>query len=383
MLDRPSHIEAVRARLKDYPVVAILGGRQVGKTTLARQVARAQAGGTHWFDLEDRRDAARLQQAETELAGLKGLVVLDEVQHAPHLYKALRVLVDRPRNPARFLILGSAAPALLRQAAESLAGRVHYHVLDGFTGPELPAAARSRLWLRGGYPRSLLAKNEAESLRRRQDLISDYVQRDLPDLGFRIPAATLRRFWAVLAHNHAQVLNMSELGRAFGMSDASVRRYCEILADTFMLRLLPAWHQNLSKRQVKAPKAYLRDSGLLHALLDIRDGRDLAVHLKVGASWEGFALEEVLRHPAHRGLEAYFWATHQGAELDLLIPRGRRRVGYEFKRNEAPVLTPSMSIARKDLGLDQLWVVHPGKHRFKLAPGIEAIPLPSLSEVLR
>lgn len=380
MIIRRAHLDELLASLKKAPVVGILGGRQVGKTTLARQVAAAWGRATHWFDLEDARDAARLQDPLAGLEGLQGLVVLDEIQHAPKLYQALRVLADRPMGKARFLILGSAAPSLLKQAAESLAGRIHYHRLGGFSGPEIKADLRSKLWLRGGYPRSLLASTGAESFRRRLDLMGDYLQRDLPDLGFQVPAATLRRFWGLLAHNHAQVLNLSELGRAFGMSEASVRRYCELLSDTFMLRLLPAWHENLSKRQVKAPKVYLRDSGLLHVLLDIREQRDLEGHLKVGSSWEGFALEEVLRHPLTREREAYFWATHQGAELDLLLVKGRQRVGFEFKRNSAPGLTPSMGISMKDLKLDRLWVIHPGKHRFTLGKGIEALPLGELDQ---
>lgn len=381
MLKRTRHIKIILQRLGLYPVVGILGSRQVGKTTLARQVGAAwKKGPLHWYDLELESDAARLKDPVSELAGLKGLVVLDEIHHVPNIYKTLRVLADRPSKPARFLILGSAAPNLLRQSAESLAGRIHYHILEGFSRSEVRPSQHGQLWLRGGYPLAFLARNEADSFRLRAGLVRDYVQRDLPDLNFRIPAESIRRLWSMLAHYHGQTLNFSELGRAFGMSDNSVRGYCEVLSSTYMVRLLQPWHENLSKRQVKAPKVYLRDSGILHALLGIRDMEGLQDHPKVVASWEGFGLEEIVRKAEVNNDETYFWASHQGAELDLLLIHGRERVGFEFKHHSSPGLTASMSIAQKDLNLDKLWVVHPGVHRYKLGRNVEALPSTKITE---
>ncbi|MFA6002714.1 MAG: ATP-binding protein [Elusimicrobiota bacterium] len=378
MLDRAPHLHALLRRLKDNPVVALLGPRQVGKTTLAGQVAARWKGPTHWFDLEDERDLDRLTSPLQALEGLKGLVILDEVQRRPELFPTLRVLADRRPLPARFLALGSASPELLRQSSESLAGRISYHELTGLSLAEAGASRWKRLWLRGGFPRSYLASDEAASLQWRRDLVRTYLERELPGLDFRGSAATMRRFWNMLAHVHGQIWNSSDFARSFGLSDKTVRSYLDVLSDTFMVRLLRPWHENLSKRQVKSPKVYFRDSGILHLLSGVEDFSQLHTHPRCGASWEGFALEETIQMSRAWDEQCYFWATHQGAELDLLLLRGRRREGFEFKYNPSPGMTPSMRTAITDLKLDHLWVVHPGPKRYPLGKDVEAIPLETL-----
>jgi predicted AAA+ superfamily ATPase len=295
------------------------------------------------------------------------------VQHAPEIFRVLRVLADRPRRPARFVVLGSASPELLRQSSESLAGRIAHHALGGFTLGELPAGNLDRLWRRGGLPRSYLARTERESVHWRDEFVATFTTRDLPQLGIRIAPATLERFWAMLAHYHAQTWNSSELARAFGVADTTVRHYLDILTGTFVVRQLPAWHANLAKRQVKAPKIYLQDTGLLHSLLRIEDMDGLLRHPKVGASWEGFALAQTEAQLGVRRGESHYWATHGGAELDLLVVRGDRRLGFEFKRASAPTVTPSMRIAMESLDLERLDVIHAGEGTWDLAPGIRAV----------
>jgi predicted AAA+ superfamily ATPase len=378
MIRRVRHVRQVEALIKRQPVVAILGPRQIGKTTLARQIFASHKGTKAWFDLEDPRTVSRLAEPMLVLEPLKGLVVLDEIQHSPNLFRSLRVLADRPGKPCRFLVLGSASPALLRQGAESLAGRIAYHELFGLSVEETGRDELARLWLRGGFPLAFLAGNEAASLKWRRDFVRSFLERDLPQLGIGVPAPTLRRFWTMLAHYHGQTWNGSELGRAFGVGDTTVRRYLDHLAAAYMVRVLPPWHENLGKRQVRAPKVYLVDSGLLHYFLDIRSREELETHPKVGASWEGFALHETMQHLGAESEECYFWATHAGAELDLLVVRGRRRLGFEFKRTDSPVLTPSMRHALEDLKLDRLWVVHAGREHFPLGRQIEAIGLERL-----
>lgn len=382
MLRRDAHLAALRSLLRQYPVAGLLGPRQVGKTTLALGVARGARLAAH-FDLEDPRDLAKLQDPMAALEPLRGLVVIDEIQRRPELFPALRVLADRPKTPARFLILGSASPSLLRQSSETLAGRVGYHPLGGFDLREAGPRRVDLLWSRGGFPRSLLAPDEPTSLRWRQNFLTDFLERELPQLGVRVPAATLRRFWTMLAHYHGQVLNSSDFARSFGIADTTVRHYLDIMIDTFMLRQLMPWHENLRKRQVKAPKLYLSDTGLLHALLDVRDAESLASHPKSGASWEGFALSQVMSRLGAAANEGYFWATHAGAELDLLVVRGRRRLGFEFKKTSAPGLTPSMRIALADLSLESLDVVYPGSDCFPLGPKIRAIGLRGLERHLK
>ena len=379
MISRLRHVREVAGLLRRQPVVAILGPRQVGKTTLARQVFAGHRGAKLWFDLEDPRTAARLADPMLAMEPLQGLVVLDEIQHSPDLFRCLRVLADRPGTPCRFLVLGSASPSLLKQSAESLAGRIGYHELPGLSVEEVGTATQARLWLRGGFPRSFLADDEAASLEWRRDFVRTLLERDLPQLGIGVPAPTLRRFWTMLAHYHGQIWNGSELGRAFGVGDTTVRRYLEHLVGAYMVRVLPPWHENLGKRQVKAPKIYLGDVGILHVLLDIRDREQLDNHPKVGASWEGFALDQTVQHLRARPEECYFWATHAGAELDLLVVRGKQRLGFEFKRTDAPTLTPSMRHALHDLRLDRLWVVHAGRNQFPLGQRVEAIGLDDLN----
>jgi len=329
---------------------------------------------TH-FDLEDPADLARLADPRLALGDLRGLVILDEIQRRPEIFPTLRVLADRRPRRVRFLVLGSASPDLLRQGSESLAGRIHYHELKGLSLSDVGRTRLKRLWLRGGFPRSFLAKSETESVAWRRALIRTFLERDLPQLGVQIPAETLRRFWTMVAHVHGQTWNASEFGRAFGMADTTVRRYLDLLTATFLVRQLQPFHENLAKRQVKAPKLYVSDSGLLHSLLGLHDERDLEGHPKVGASWEGFALDEVVRLMGARAEDCYFWATHAGAELDLLIVRGRRRWGFEVKKTSAPSLTRSMHIAMKDLRLDRLDVIHAGRDSFALAPKVRAVAL--------
>jgi len=374
MINRNSDLELVRAALKRSRVVALLGPRQSGKTTLARQFVPADS--LNYFDLEDPQSLARLSEPDTALRPLKRLVVIDEIQRRPDLFPLLRVLADRKPLPARFLILGSASPDLLKQSSETLAGRLETVSLEGFRLADLGAAAQARHWVRGGFPLSYTAHTEADSLAWRRQFLQTFLERDIPQLGITIPAVALRRFWNMVAHYHGQIWNAAELARALAINESTVRRYLDLMAGVFMVRQLPPWFENLGKRQVKAPKVYVRDTGLLHALLGIANQRDLELHPKVGASWEGYAVEEVLK--ALRPDEAYFWATHQGAELDLLLFKHGRRIGIECKRADAPTLTPSMHIALADLKLDELRVVYPGKKRYTLAKKVEVVPLAEL-----
>lgn len=371
MIHRSKYLNALQVALDRSPVTALIGPRQSGKTTLARMVSENRP--VTFFDLESPTDRQRLQNPELALEPLDGWIVLDEIQELPGLFAVLRVLADRPANRARFLILGSVAPELIRQAAETLAGRVEFVELAGFDLAEMGGEAADALWSRGGYPRSFLARSEADSLAWREGFVRTFLERDVPRLGIALPPVAMRRFWTMLAHYHGQLWNASELARSMGLSDKTVRSYLDILAGTFMIRQLLPWHANLAKRQVKAPKVYFRDSGLLHALLTIPDRHALLGHPKLGASWEGFALEQVLR--AVPGAAAFFWATHAGAELDLLLMHGGRRFGFEFKFAEAPVATRSMRVARADLELAHLWIVHPGRHAFPVEEGISALPL--------
>lgn len=374
VLSRPYYIKRIQELFKTYPVVCLIGPRQVGKTTLARQFLEARGQTAHWFDLERPSDAELMhREAEATLEPLRGCVVLDEIQGAPQIFRLLRVLADRPALPARFLVLGSAAPGLLRQSAESLAGRISYLEVGPLGLSEAPLLGEA-LWIRGGFPRSTLAGDEAASFKWRHDFIRTFLERDLPGLGIGVAAETMRRFWSMLAHWQGQRLNLSELGRNFGVSDTTVRAYTDHLQSTFMLRLLKPWHENLRKRQVKAPKVFVRDSGLAHALLDIPDREALLRHPKCGATWEGFALEQVLAVLRPRDEQVHYWAAQTGAELDLLLV-GRQKLGFEFKRASSPDLDASMRTAYQDLKLAKLWVVHPGPNRVRLADGIETLPL--------
>ena len=371
MLQRNSLETTVRSALARSPAVALVGPRQVGKTTLARTLLGAAS--PNWFDLEDPQVEAQLALPLVALKDLRGLVVIDEVQHAPSLFKVLRVLIDRPDNPARFLLLGSASPALLRQSSESLAGRIEVIEAAGFTLDETGAEQAEALWSRGGFPRSFTAADDEASRIWRREFIRTTVERDLPQLGMNVAAPALYRFWSMLAHYHGQVWNAAAPARSLGVNESTVRRYLDWLTQAFLVRQLQPWFANLGKRQVKAPKIYLRDTGLLHELLGISDPAALQRHPRSGASWEGFALDQILR--IAQPDEAYFWATHAGAELDLLMMKDGRRIGVEFKRADAPQMTASMRIAMQDLALDALYVVYPGERRYGLADKIEAVPL--------
>ena len=375
MIERVEEINGIIWALKEYPVVAIVGARQVGKTTLAREIARRHGKSAVFFDLENPSDLARLRDPMLVLQEIRGLVVLDEIQTTPEIFRVLRVLADRPGTPARFLVLGSASPDLLRQSSETLAGRVHYHHLQGFALPEVGTDKWEQLWLRGGFPKSFLAKNMNTSAEWRRDFILTFLQRDLPQFGIQIPAATMHRFWSMLAHFHGQVWNASEFGRSFGVADTTVRRYLDILAGTWVVRLLLPWLENLKKRQVQSPKVYFPDTGLLHSLLGLKTSEELHRHPRLGASWEGFAMEQVIRRLGARPEECFFWATHAGAELDLLVVRGTEKLGFEFKYSSAPELTRSMRIALEDLRLSSLDVVYPGSETYPLLKNARAVPL--------
>ena len=379
-INREHHLKRVRLLLREFPVVALLGARQAGKTTLAGQLAAAWEGPVAWFDLEDPADVNRLADPGLELRPLEGLVVLDEIHRLPGIFELLRVLADRPGPPARFLVLGSASPELLRQTSESLAGRVAFHELDGFGMTEV--GDLERLWLRGGFPRSYLARSEPASRRWRDAFVRTLLARDLPDFGSTIPAPTLRRFWTMLAHWHGQVWNGAEFGRAFGVSHTTVRRYLDLLTSVFVVRQLQPWFENIRKRQVRSPKVYIADSGILHALLGLTRRADVVSHPKVGASWEGFVIQQVIHVTGAAPEQCFHWATHTGAELDLLFVDGGRRLGFEVKRAEAPRLTRSMRSAMETLRLDRLDVIHAGTNSYPLASGVRALPAAELPTAL-
>lgn len=367
-MDRLEYSKRLKHLLKTHCVVAILGPRQCGKTTLARQFKEQSKTKIHDFDLENPRDLSALNEPMLALENLKGVIIIDEIQRRPELFPVLRVLVDRPKGQQRFLILGSASRDLIQQFSETLAGRIAFLELTPFSGGEV--SDLSKLWLRGGYPRSFLAKTLPDSVEWRQNYIMTFLERDIPNLGIRIPSLQLRRFWNMLAHYHGQITNFSEIGRSLNLSHPTVRHYLEILAGTFMVRILPPFFENIAKRQVKMPKIYFRDSGLWHTLLELNDQKTLYVHPKLGASWEGFALEEVIRvlkaEPAH----CFFWRTHTGTELDLMILNGSKRLGFEFKYQDAPTLTSSMQLAYQDLRLTELTVIYPGEKEYALQKNI-------------
>lgn len=371
MIERKSDLALIQAALRRSRIVALLGPRQCGKTTLAREFVSPAS--LNYFDLEDPQSLARLSAPDTALRPLKKLVVIDEIQRRPDLFPLLRVLADRSRLPASFLILGSASTELLRQSSETLTGRLETVPLEGFRLSDVGASAQTRHWLRGGFPLAYTPRREADSVAWRRQFLQTFLERDIPQLGIEIPALALRRFWNMMAHYHAQTWNAAELARALAVNESTVRRYLDLMTGVFMVRQLPPWFENLGKRQVKAPKVYVRDSGLLHSLLGITNQRDLENHPKVGASWEGYAVEEVLK--SFRPDEAYYWATYNGAELDLLLFKNGRRIGIECKRSDAPTLTPSMRIALADLRLDRLYVLYPGEKAYTLARKVEAVPL--------
>ncbi len=376
VIQRRGELSRIRRALRRQRIAVLVGPRQCGKTTLAREIVRADSD--NYFDLEDPASLARLSEPMTALQSLRGIVVIDEIQRRPDLFPVLRVLVDRRPLPARFLILGSASPELLRQSSETLAGRIEVLTLGGFSLAEVGARRQEAHWRRGAFPRSFLARSEGDSVAWRRAFVNTFVERDAPQLGLAVPAQALLRFWTMVAHWHGGIWNAAEPARSLGVSEPTVRRYLDFLAGAFMVRQLPPWHENLKKRQVKAPKVYIRDSGLLHHLLGIGSGRELLSHPKAGASWEGYVIEEAIRVIAPD--EAYFWATHQGAELDLLLFKHGRRLGIEVKRADAPKVTPSMRIAIEDLGLDRLVVLYPGTRGYALDETISVHPAVSVAD---
>ena len=375
MIPRNEHETALRGLLQQFPVVGIVGARRVGKTTLARRLVSDRKPPVHFFDLEDPTHEAALADPKLALESLRGLIVIDEVQRRPGLFPLLRVLVDRPGNAARFLVLGSASPDLLRQSSETLAGRIAYYELPPFRMSEVGEDMTGKLWLRGGFPNSFLAADDTLSFAWRTAFVRTFLERDLPQLGFSVPAETMRRFWTMLAHYHGNRWNSTELGRALGVTSPTINAWLDMLVDALIVRKLPPWYENLKKRQVKAPKIYIGDTGLLHALLGIDSKETLMGHPKSGASWEGFAMQEVARILGVAWDQCYYWATHQGAELDLLTMKKGQRIGFEFKRTSTPAMTRSMHSALDDLELDRLFVIFPGDTRFPLHERVEATGL--------
>lgn len=378
MINRHLLENTLRTALARSRGVVLRGPRQSGKSTLAQSFLDRSS--VNYFDLEYPPHAQRLVYATQTLEHLSGLVVIDEVQLRPDLFPLLRTLMDRSNTPGQYLLLGSASPALMRQAGESLLGRVETVDVAGFDLEELATAQggftetlANRLWLRGGFPRAYLAANDQDSFVWRVNAVRDHVEVDMPQFGVNITAPAMLRFWRMLSHYQGQIWSAAPFAQSLGVSEPTIRRYLDTLTHTLMVRQLQPWHENLGKRQVKAPKIYFRDTGLLHALMGIQTQTDLLMHPYHGASWEGFALEQILR--IAQPDEAYFWATHQGAELDLLMLRGSQRIGVEFKRTDAPRVTTSMRIALHDLKLDRLYVVYPGLHRYPLADRVEAVPL--------
>jgi predicted AAA+ superfamily ATPase len=375
MIPRKSEILTLQSLIKNFPVVGIIGARQIGKTTLARMFSDTMSEPVTHFDLENPEDLARLNDPMLALKDRQGLIIIDEIQRYQELFPVLRVLADRPKGKSHFLILGSASPQLLRQSSESLAGRIIYHELKGLSLEEVGINNLKRLWLRGGFPRSYLSNSLKESNEWRRSFIQTFLERDIPQLGINIRSITLRRFWTMVAHYHGQLWNASEFGRSFGVADTTVRNYLDLLTSALVIRQLPPWFENLSKRQVKAPKIYIMDSGLLHSLLGIEEQESLESHPKVGASWEGFVIDQLIRITGARNEECYFWGTHAGAELDFLIIRGNNRFGFEIKRTVSPSITLSMRNALSDLNLKRIDVIHAGENTFQMSDRIRAVSI--------
>ncbi len=370
MVRRENYIRHIRTALGRSRAVALLGPRQCGKTTLARELVDIHS--PNYFDLEDPSSLIGLADPKTVLEPLKDIVVIDEVQHRPDLFPVLRVLLDRKPLPARFLILGSASPELLRQSSESLAGRLEIIEMSGFDLLEVGQKKASRLWLRGGFPLSFLAKNDTDSFAWRKSFIKSFLERDLRAQGIDIPAVTLHRFWAMLAHSHGQIWNAAPLATSLGITEPTVRKYLDIFTGVFMVRQLQPWHVNIKKRQVKSPKIYIRDTGVLNFLLGLKTEAEILRHPGCGSSWEGFVIEEVIRSLDMD--DVYFWATHNGAEIDLVFSKGGNMYGVEVKRADAPTMTPSIRIALEDLKLERITVIYPGKKRYSLHEKVKVVP---------
>jgi predicted AAA+ superfamily ATPase len=379
MIPRPESIRQIEASFQIHPVTALLGQRQCGKTTLARVIAEQEPSTV--FDLENPVDIQRLSAPMQTLKDLSGLVIIDEVQRKPELFELLRVLVDRPGQNTRFLLLGSASPHLVKGVSESLAGRIGFVDLAGFQLWEVGIKHRDPLWIRGGLPKAFLADSESDSTQWRENFIRTFLERDIPQLGITVAAEILRRFWTMVAHYHGQVWNAAEFARSLGTAENTARRYLDILTGAYMVRVLPPWFENLKKRQVKAPKIYIRDSGMFHSLIKVSTLAELQGHPKIGASWEGFALEHMIH--VFRTRDAYFWATHSGAEIDLMVMIAGKRHGFEFKYTDAPGRKRSMHIAIEDLGLEHLWVIYPGDQKYALDSKITAIPLEEILQLAK
>lgn len=376
-MKRLHYIKRIRKAFETHRVVALLGPRQCGKTTLANDYIEhehQQIKSKNYFDLEKNTDLARLTNPQLAFEPLEGLIVIDEIQRIPELFSAIRVLADQVKTQ-QYLILGSASRDLIRQSSETLAGRIHYIEITPFSYEETHHL--DRLWLRGGFPLSYLSKTDEDSYIWRREYTQTFLERDIPNLGIRISPIELRRFWMMIAHYHGNIFNASEIGKSLGLNHKTIRNYTDILTGTFMLREIPSWFENISKRQVKSPKIYFRDSGILHYLLNISNDENLYHHPKLGASWEGFALESIIRHHEASEGEYFFWATQSHAELDLLIVKNGKRLGFEFKYTDMPKVTKSMTIAVEDIKLDKLFIIFPGKESFPLTPRIEAVGLQS------
>ncbi len=370
MIKRTKYKKHIEGALKRSRAAALLGPRQCGKTTLAREIVDRNS--PNYFDLENPNSLMDLADPKTTLASLKDIIVIDEVQRRPDLFPILRVLLDRTPLPARFLILGSASPDLLRQSSESLAGRLEMIEMDGFCLSEVGLKESSRLWLRGGFPLSFLARNDADSFTWRKSFIQAFLERDLRQQGIDIPAVSLHRFWAMLANSHGQIWNAAPFAASLGITEPTVRRYLDVLTGVFMVRQIQPWYANIKKRQVKAPKVYIRDTGVLNSLLGLKTGEEVLRHPRCGSSWEGYVIEEVIRSVDPDDI--YFWATHQGAEIDLVFSKGGRMYGVEIKRADAPTMTPSMRIALEDLKLERIAVIYPGEKRYSLHKKIDVVP---------
>ena len=379
-MKRAEFLNLIDRYFKTHPIVSILGPRQCGKTTLARMFSSSVGDfkRENYFDLEDPTDRQRLNNPKLALESLEDLIVIDEIQLNKELFPTLRVLVDRPKHNQKYLILGSASRELINESSETLAGRIAYIELTPFTLGEVQE--QSTLWIRGGFPKSFLADTDENSWDWREFYITTFLEKDIPNLGINIPATMLRRFWTMIAHYHGQIFNYAELARSLNVSDPTIRRYLEILSGTFMVRQLQSWRENIKKRQVKSPKVYVRDSGIFHSLLDIRNKYDLESHPKLGASWEGFALEEVIRAHKAKPHECFFWSTHSGAELDLLIVKGSKKHGFEFKYSDAPTITKSMKIALEDLSLTDMSIIYPGEVDYKVSEKVSVVGLSNLAK---
>jgi len=375
LIERKLDFQNIQKLIRSFPITAIIGSRQCGKTFLARRINY-----NHYFDLENPRDVASLANAQLTLEELKGLIIIDEIQRMPELFTLLRYLVDNNKKQ-KYLILGSASPNIIKRASESLTGRIAYYQLGGFSLADIDEKNIKKLWLTGCYPKAFLAKNLQESFLWRENYITTFLEQDIPQLGINIPAQTLRKFWLMLSHYHGQIMNYSEFARSFGVSDMTVHKYIDILEGTFMLRIIQPWHNNTKKRLVKQPKMYLRDSGIFHALLSIETAKQLSVHNKLGASWEGFALECVAKSLGKRDQELFFWHTHAGAELDLFWQSKGKNWGVEFKYCDAPTITKSMRVAIKDLNLTHLWIIYPGNKRYSINKNITVLPLKDIPAI--